>query len=104
MSTTTPTGVRTATLPKVNLLPTEISEGARFRNLQAAMGLSVLLAAVVIGGLTYVASGDVSDAQDGLTTAQDAGTQLQATVHTFADVPEHYAQAAAADAQRQQAM
>jgi Tfp pilus assembly protein PilN len=104
MSTTTPTGVRTATLPKVNLLPTEISEGARFRNLQAAMGLSVLLAVVVIGGLTYIASGDVSDAQAGLTTAQDEGTQLQAKVHTFADVPEHYAQASAAAAQLQQAM
>jgi Tfp pilus assembly protein PilN len=104
MSTTTPTGVRTATLPKVNLLPTEISEGARFRNLQAAMGLSVLLAAVVIGGLTYIAAGDASDAQDGLTTAQTAGTALQAEVHTYADVPEKYALVSAADAQRQQAM
>jgi Tfp pilus assembly protein PilN len=104
MSTTTPTGVRTATLPKVNLLPTEISEGARFRNLQAAMALSVVLAAVVVGGLAYLASGDVNDAQTGLASAQSIGTGLQAKVHTYDDVPPKYAQVSTADAQLQQAM
>jgi Tfp pilus assembly protein PilN len=104
MSTTTPTGVRTATLPRVNLLPTEIREGARFRNLQAAMALAVVLALVVVGGLAYLASGDVNDAQDGLTVAQTQGTALQAQVHKYADVPQKYALVANADAQLQQAM
>ena len=104
MSTTTPTGVRTATLPRVNLLPTEIREGARFRNLQAAMGLAVVLALVVVGALTYLASSDVNDAQDGLAQTQTRGNALQAQVNQYADVPQKYAQVANADAQLQQAM
>ncbi len=104
MSTTTPTGVRTATLPKVNLLPTEISEGARFRNLQAAMALAVVLAAVVVGGLSYLASGDENDAQSALSVAQARGTQLQAETAKYASVPQKYAQVATAAAQLQQAM
>jgi Tfp pilus assembly protein PilN len=104
MSTTTPTGVRTATLPRVNLLPTEIREGARFRNLQAAMGLAVALALLVVGGLAYLASGDVNDAQSGLTLAQTQGSALQAQVGKYADVPQKYALVANADAQLQQAM
>ena len=104
MSTTTPTGVRTATLPRVNLLPTEIREGARFRNLQAAMGLSVVLALVVVGALAYLGSSDVNDAQGGLSAAQTLGTGLQTKVNTFANVPQQYALVAAADAQLQQAL
>jgi len=104
MSTTTPTGVRTATLPRVNLLPSEIREGARFRNLQAAMGLAVVLALVVVGALTYLASGDVNDAQTGLDATQLQGSALQAQVNQYAAVPRKYAQVAAADAQLQQAM
>jgi len=104
MSTTTPTGVRTATLPRVNLLPSEIREGARFRNLQAAMALAVVLALVVVGGLAYLGSNDVNDAQDGLTVAQTQGSALQAQVRQYADVPQKYALVANADAQLQQAM
>jgi Tfp pilus assembly protein PilN len=104
MSTSTPTAVRTATLPRVNLLPAEISEGARFRNLQAAMALAIVVALVVVGALTYLASGDVNDAQDGLTQAQTRGTALQAEVHQYASVPQEYAVVANADAQLQQAM
>jgi Tfp pilus assembly protein PilN len=104
MSTTTPTGVRTAILPKVNLLPSEISEGARFRNLQAAMALSVVLAVLVVGALTYFAGNDVDDAQQGLDTAQAHGTALQAQAAAYATVPQQYALVATADAQLQQAM
>jgi Tfp pilus assembly protein PilN len=103
-TTTTPTPVRTATLPRVNLLPTEISEGARFRNLQALMALAVILAVVVVGALAYFASGDVSDAQTALTASQAKGTALQAQTRLYADVPQKYALVAAADAQLTQAM
>lgn len=102
-STSTPTGVRTA-LPKVNLLPTEISEGAKFRNLQAALGLSIVLALGVVGILTYLASGEVSDAQDQLTSAQTQTTQLQAEIVKYAEVPKRRAQVDLADAQLAQAM
>jgi Tfp pilus assembly protein PilN len=104
MSTTTPTAVRTATLPRVNLLPTEIREGARFRNLQAAMGLAVFLAIAVVAALAYLGSSDVNDAQDGLTAAQATGSTLQLQVHQYDAVPQQYAQVANADAQLQQAM
>ena len=102
-STSTPTGVRTA-LPKVNLLPTEISEGAKFRNLQAALGLGLLLAFGVVGVLTYLASGEVSDAQEQVTTAQAQTTKLQTQIASYAAVPKLYAQVALADAQLHQAM
>ena len=104
MSTTTPTAVRTATLPRVNLLPTEIREGARFRNLQAAMGLAVVLAVVVVAALAYLGSSDVNDAQDGLSAAQARGAVLQTQVRQYATVPQQYALVANAQAQLQQAM
>ena len=104
MSTTTPTGVRTATLPRVNLLPTEIREGARFRNLQAAMALAVVLALAVVGALAYLGSNDVNDAQNGLDVAQAQTTTLQTQVHLYDNVPTQYAMVANADAQLQQAM
>jgi Tfp pilus assembly protein PilN len=104
MSTTTPTGVRTAILPKVNLLPTEISEGARFRNLQAALAMLIVLAVLVVGALTYLANGQVSDAQDGLNAAQSHGAQLEAETAAYANVPQQYALVATADAQLEQAM
>lgn len=102
-STSTPTGVRTA-LPKVNLLPTEISEGAKFRNLQAALGLSIVLALGVIGVLSYLASGEASDAQAQVESAQAQTTTLQAEVASYAAVPKLYAQVALANAQLARAM
>ncbi len=104
MSTTTPTGVRTATLPRVNLLPSEIREGARLRNLQAVMALTVVLALVLVGAMTFLASNDVNDAQDGLSAVQTRGAALQAQVAQYASVPQEYALVSAANAQLQQAM
>lgn len=106
MSTTTgvSTGVRTGTLPRVNLLPTEISEGAKFRNLQAALALVVILAVAVIGVMTYFASGEVSDAQTQVDAAQAQTTILNHEITSFATVPATYAQVALAKAQLAQAM
>jgi Tfp pilus assembly protein PilN len=106
MSTTTSTGtgLRTGALPKVNLLPNEISEGARFRNLQLALALVVLLAVGIVGVLTYLASGEVSDAQDQVNSAQAQTVTLQHQVTSYAEVPKLYAQVALADAQLTQAM
>ena len=103
-STSTSTGVRAGTLPRVNLLPSEISEGAKFRNLQAALALTVVLALGVVGVLSYVASGDVSDAQAQVDQAQVQTTQLQGQVASYADVPALYAQVDLANAQLNTAM
>lgn len=106
MSTTTSagTGLRTAALPKVNLLPTEISEGARFRNLQAALALVVVLALGIVGVLTYLASGEVSDAQQQVDAAQAQTVTLQHEVTSYAAVPKLKAQVDLANAQLAQAM
>jgi Tfp pilus assembly protein PilN len=103
MSTTT-TAVQTGTLPRVNLLPSEITESAKFRTAQMVMGLGVLASVVVVGGLFYLASSDESAAQDQLATAQSTGTQLQQQVQTFNNVPVVFAQAETAKAQLDQAM
>ena len=100
----TATAVRTGTLPKVNLLPTEISEGAKFRQAQWVMGLALACAVAVIGLLTYMGAGDVNDAQGQLTAAQTEGSQLTAQVASFSDVPKKYEEVAVAQAQLTQAM
>jgi Tfp pilus assembly protein PilN len=102
MSTTT--AVRTGTLPHVNLLPQEIAEGAKFRAAQMVMGLSVLAAVLVVGGLWFMAVGDESAAQADLASAQATTVQLQAQVTSYAEVPKVYAQAQTAQAQLVQAM
>lgn len=103
MSTTT-TAVQTGTLPRVNLLPQEISESAKFRTAQIVMGLAVVGAVVVVGGLWYLASSDESAAQDQLATAQADGAQLQTQLTTYANVQPVYDQAVTAQAQLTQAM
>jgi Tfp pilus assembly protein PilN len=102
MSTTT--AVRAGTLPRVNLLPQEISESVRFRNAQAGMLLAAVLAFVGVAMLTVMASSDVNDAQTALTASQNEGAQLQAQVNSYADVPKLYAQVATAQAQLTTAM
>ncbi len=103
-STSQATAVRTGVLPRVNLLPQEITESAKFRTAQLVMGLGVLAAVVVVGGLWYLASNDEADAQDQLATAQTTGAQLQQQVATYSNVPVVFAQAETAKAQLDQAM
>ena len=103
MSSTT-TAVQTGTLPRVNLLPSEITEGAKFRTAQMVMGLAVVGAVVVVGGLWYLASADESSAQGDLAVAQSEGAQLQTELATYANVQPVYDQAVTAQAQLTQAM
>ncbi len=83
-------------LPRVNLLPPEIAEIARFRRIQLGLG-GGLLAAVGVVALLYVgAAGAVSDANAEVETANAQQTALQAETAKFADVQAVYARAAAA--------
>jgi Tfp pilus assembly protein PilN len=102
MSTTT--AVQTGTLPRVNLLPSEITEGAKFRTAQLVMGLAVAAAVVVVGGLWYLASADQSSAQDDLAASQAEGQHLQTELATYSNVQPVYDQATTAQAQLSQAM
>lgn len=103
-STAAPVGTGHPVLPRVNLLPPEIAEAARFRRIKVGLGGGVL---AVVGGvaLLYVlAVGSVNDATAELETATATGTQLQAENAKYADVTAVYAAAAAAEAMLTQAM
>jgi Tfp pilus assembly protein PilN len=103
MSSTT-TAVQTGALPRVNLLPSEITEGAKFRTAQMVMGLAVVAAVVIVGGLWYLASADEGSAQDDLANAHAQGQQLQTELSTYSTVQPVYDQAVTAEAQLTQAM
>ncbi|HET7736643.1 MAG TPA: PilN domain-containing protein [Nocardioidaceae bacterium] len=93
-----------AGLPRVNLLPPEIEQARRFRRVQAGLGAGVLAAVGVVGALTLLANGAVSDAQSELDAETARGAQLQAQQAQYAEVPLVYAQVEAAQAQLSQAM
>jgi Tfp pilus assembly protein PilN len=80
-----------AALPRVNLLPPEIAEAARFRRVQLAMGGAVLVAVVAVAGLHMHAKSGVSSAQQSLTAAQASNTVLQSKLNGLAHVSATYA-------------
>jgi Tfp pilus assembly protein PilN len=99
-----PVGTGVVILPKVNLLPPEIAEGARFRRIQLALGGGVLAAIGAVALLYVAASGSLNDANAELDTATATGVQLRSESARYADVTAVYAQAAAAEAMLTQAM
>ncbi|MEX2289867.1 MAG: PilN domain-containing protein [Mycobacteriales bacterium] len=102
--TAQPVGTGHVVLPKVNLLPPEIAEQARFRRIQLGLGAGVLAAVGAVALLYVGATGSLSDADAELATATATGTQLQAEKGKYADVTAVYARAAAAEAMLTQAM
>lgn len=102
--TAQPVGTGLVALPKVNLLPPEIAEAARFRKVQAGLAGGVLAAVGVVAMLYVGASGSLSEANSELETSQATGTQLQAETAKYRDVTAVYAQAAAAEAMLTSAM
>ena len=103
-ATAAPVGTGLVALPKVNLLPPEIAEAARFRKVQAGLAGGVLAAIGVVALLYVGASSSLSEANTELAASQATGTQLQAETAKYADVTAVYAQAAAAEAMLTQAM
>ena len=99
-----PIGTGVVALPKVNLLPPEIAEQARFRKVQMALGGGVLAAVGVVALLFVGASSSLSEANTELEAATATGAQLQAESAKYADVTTVYANAAAAEAMLTQAM
>jgi Tfp pilus assembly protein PilN len=71
---------------RVNLMPPEIAEQAQLRQLQAVMGVAVLLAIVIIGALWFHERSAVSSAKDGLASAQLAEQGLQSKLASLAPV------------------
>jgi Tfp pilus assembly protein PilN len=98
------TTVRTAALPRVNLLPPEIEEARQFRKTQFGLAAAVAASLVVVAGLFVMANGAVSSANSDLQTSQASGAKLQADAAKYSDVPAVYARVAAAKAQLSLAM
>jgi Tfp pilus assembly protein PilN len=82
-------GTSSVRLPRVNLLPPEIHEAARFRRFQLAMAGAGVAAVAVVGGLTYMAHNDVSKAKAQVAAAQADKTNLlkqQSSLQYVADI------------------
>ncbi len=92
------------TLPQVNLLPPEIAERLRFRQIQYGLGGGLLAAVAVVFLLFVLASNSVGGAQKQVDASQSRNTQLQSESAKYADVTAVYAKAAAAQAMLTQAM
>ncbi len=91
-------------LPKVNLLPPEIAERARFRRVQSGLAGALVLALAGTGLLYLSATGAVGDAETTLASAEQTESSLQREKAQFADVTAVYARAAAAQQMLVQAM
>jgi Tfp pilus assembly protein PilN len=99
-----PVQVTAPTMPRVNLMPPEIAEAARFRRFQLAMGGAVVAAVVVVGALYVHAHSGVKSADEQLAAAQTQQSSLQSQLHSLSSVQAVYSQVAAKQATLQQAM
>jgi Tfp pilus assembly protein PilN len=90
--------------PRVNLMPREIAEAAKFRRFQFAMGATLLGAVVVVAGLTYQAHHGVAAAKQQLVAAQSEQSNLQQQLNSLQSVQDVYDQYAAKQAILQTAM
>jgi Tfp pilus assembly protein PilN len=93
-----------SSLPRVNLMPPEIAEAARFRRLQFAMGGAVIVSAAIVGGLYTHAKGGVKSAQAEVTAAQTQQTALQAKQASLNSVQQTLSDVAAKQSLLGQAM
>ena len=104
MTTQTVQTAGVAAMPRVNLMPPEIAEAARFRQLQLVMGGAVVISAVLVGGLYQHAKSGISDAQAQLTSAQAQQTSLQTKLTSLNSVSQTFASVHAKQALLQEAM
>src|SRR4051794_21694029 len=96
--------VGTPVMPRVNLMPPEIAEAARFRRFQLAMGGAVLGAVAVVAALYMQAHGGVAGAQKQVDEAQAQNTTLQGQLARLQSVQDVYTQVSSREAMLSQAM
>lgn len=85
------TAPMTAAPPRVNLMPPEIAEAARFRQVQVILAGAVLLAVVLVGFLYWNAHSKVASAKSDLQSAQDAHAGLQSKLASLSSVSATFA-------------
>jgi Tfp pilus assembly protein PilN len=81
-----------APVPRVNLLPREILENRRFRNVQVMLALVVVLTLALAGTAFWWSDRTVTSAKDALEATQARTVALQAKERTDAAVPETLAE------------
>lgn len=98
------TATTVARVPRVNLLPPEIREAAKFRRFQLAMAAAGVAAVAIVGALTYSAHQSVAHAKTDLASVQAQQTSLNGQLAGLQSVRDVYAQVAANKAMLKQAM
>ena len=93
-----------APLPRVNLLPPEIAQRRRFRQVQYGLGGSVLVSIGVMALLYAGAAGSVRDAEAELRDVRAEGAATQAEQAKYAEAAAVHARADAAQVMLTQAM
>jgi Tfp pilus assembly protein PilN len=91
-------------MPRVNLMPPEIAEAARFRRFQLAMGGAVVGAVAVVVALYMSAHGGVASAQKQVDDAKQQNAALNAQLVQLHSVQDVYAQVSSRQAMLSQAM
>lgn len=98
------TSTRTSTLPRVNLLPPEISEKRRLQQVQAGVVGAVALSIAAVAFLDVQGGHNVSAAQQKVNVATADNGRLTKQLATYSDVKATAAQLAASQALLNQAM
>jgi len=93
-----------AVTPRVNLMPPEIAEAARFRRLQMVMAGAVAVAVVIVAFLYMNAKSGVSSAQNQVDAASQQHTALQTKLNGLSTVEQTYSEVSAKQALLTQAM
>ena len=104
MTTPTLTVQQLAAMPRVNLLPREIHERRKARQVQVGLTAAVAGAVVLVGALYLSAHHSVSNAQSELTSAQAKQTALNSEIAKYNNDVALRGQLAARQGMLQQAM
>jgi Tfp pilus assembly protein PilN len=91
-------------MPRVNLMPPEIAEAARFRRFQLAMGGAVVAAAAVVAALYMQAHSDAGSAQAQLDSAKSQQAVLNGQLSSLQSVQDIYTQVSSRETTLSQAM
>lgn len=81
-----------APVPRVNLLPREILENRRFRNVQVLLALAVVATLGLAGAAFWWSDGLVTEARDSLDVVEAETVVLQAKQREYAAVPQTLAE------------
>jgi hypothetical protein len=92
------------TLPRVNLLPPEVHQARKVRQLRVGLGAGVAVVALAVAGVYLLQVQNANNAKDELAKAQAQGLVLQGQKAQFVQVPQILGAIESAENARQTAM